>query len=165
MVIFTSAFVLTPEKIALLRRHVLTKGRTVVWLYAPGIIQKGRLDPAFCETVSGIPYGKPGIAYRDMGEWTSCYVHDYKDLTPAVLKGMAAAAGVHLYCEEELPVYAEGGLLAVHTAAGSVVRLRFPAGVTRVTELFSGREEVIGPGGGLDYACGAPDTMLFKLHP
>jgi hypothetical protein len=164
LVVFTSAFVLTPEKIALLREHVLNRGRTVVWLYGPGIIQEGRLDPAFCETISGIPYDSTGVVCRDMGDWTSCYIHDYKELTVAVLKDLAAKAGVHLYCDEEFPVYAEGDLLAVHAATGDVVRLRLPAGVKRVTELFSGREEAVGADGCLDYACTTPDTMLFQLQ-
>lgn len=134
------------------------------WLYGPGIIQEGRLDPAFCETISGIPYDSTGVVCRDMGDWTSCYIHDYKDLTVAVLKDLAAKAGVHLYCDEEFPVYAEGDLLAVHAANGDVVRLRLPAGVKRVTELFSGREESVGADGCLDYACTTPDTMLFQLQ-
>ncbi len=164
MVIFTSAFMLSAAKIDLLKRHVLTAGRTVVWLYAPGIIQNGRLDPRQCEAVSGIPSSQAGITCRDMGDWTSCFIHDFRDLTPAVLKRLARAAGVHLFSDDELPVYAEGRLLAVHRAAGDVLRLRLPPGTTRVTELFSGREETPASDGCLAYASHAPDTVLFELH-
>ena len=44
-----------------------------------------------------------------MGDWTSCYIHDYKDLTVAVLKDLAAKAGCTCTATE-FPVYAEGDL-------------------------------------------------------
>ena len=71
-------------------------------------------------------------------------------------------AGVRLVTRREWPVYAEGNLLAVHTAEGGREELRVPMKTGTATELFSGRRFRIEDG---RFTCrfGKPDTALFAL--
>jgi len=163
LVIFTSLFELTPEKRALLDEYVLKGGRSVLWLYAPGIVTDGVLDEQSCERLSGIRYGEEGVAKREMEGFTSYYIHNYDDLTPSVLKEIAKDAGVLINVGEELPVYAEGELLAIHTKDGGAIAVTVNEEVTAAEELFTGKRITV-EHGRFVYDFSEPDTALFLLH-
>ena len=162
LVIFTSLFNLTPEKRRILDKYVLKNGRRVLWLYAPGIITDGKLNTENCKILSGIDYHAEGIVRRDMEGFTSYYVHSYDDLTPAVLKEIATDAGVLINTEEELPVYAEGDLLAIHTKGGGDITVAVDRKYSEAEELFTGRHISI-VCGRFTYDFSSPDTALFRL--
>ena len=161
-VIFTSLFSLNAEKKRVLDEYVLRDGRTVLWLYGPGICTDGRLDTAACERLCGIPYGKEGLSVRRMDGWTSAYLHNWRDLTPAMLRKLAEESGARLTVDAEIPVYAEGDLLAVHTKEGGRLTVRVDEDVTLVEELFTGSTCAVREGR-FEYPFEAPDTALFHL--
>ena len=75
---------------------ISTDARSVLWLYAPGIVTDGALDVRNCEKLAGIPYGTQGLRKAEMPGFTSYYLQNYEELTPAVLKEIASYAGVVL---------------------------------------------------------------------
>jgi len=163
LVIFTSLYELTKEKQETLQKYVFCNGRHVLWLYAPGIITEGKLDTQNCEKLSGIPYEAQDIERRDMDEYTSWYIHDYDKLTPNILKMLAKESGVCVNVEQEIPVYAEGNLLAIHTADGGDITVTVDEKYTTAEELFTGKTCVIS-GGKFVYSFASPDTAMFRLE-
>lgn len=162
LVIFTSMYELTEKKRKILDEYVLKSGRSVLWLYAPGIITDGVLNAENCESLSGIPYESRGVCKREMSGFTSYYIHDYDTLTPAILKEMARDSGVTLNVEGEWPVYAEGNLLAIHTRDGGTTLVTVDGKYSSATELFTGRRTEIKVGK-FEYDFSSPDTALFLL--
>lgn len=160
LVIFTSLFVMTPEKKAILEKYVLNNNRSVLWMYAPGVIVDGKYNTANCTLLTGMDYGTSGTMKH--AHWTSHYISDYKAVTPAILKQFAADAGVHLYTEKETPVYAAGNLLAVHTAEGDIDVVKVPGGYSKAKELYTDQEYPV-INGELRYPFKTPDTALFEL--
>ena len=51
LILLPNLFVLDKTKREWLQRKVCTGGKTVVWVYAPGIIADGRYDPANVESL------------------------------------------------------------------------------------------------------------------
>lgn len=163
-VVFNMPFEITEEKGKILRELVLKDGRTVIWLYAPGISDGKSWQPDRVEEWCGTAFGTPGISTVEMPGWRSVYVADPTELTPANLKQLATEAGVNIWCEAELPVYCNRRLLAIHTAVGGEISVRLPATYSLVKELYSGRT-VMRNGNGFVFNFTAPDTRLFELTP
>jgi hypothetical protein len=161
-VIFTSLFNLTPEKRRILDEYVLKNNRSVIWMYAPGIVTDGKLDIKNCEKLSGIPYGEVDVQKREMGKFISYYIHGYDDLTPTVLKKIANDASVLMNVEGELPVYAEGNLLAIHTKDGGAITVTVDKKYSAAEELFTGKRVTVS-GGRFVYDFSSTDTALFRL--
>ncbi len=162
LVIFTSLFDLTPEKRKILDEYVLKGDRSVLWLYAPAIVTSGELNVENCEKLTGISYYEEGVAKRKMQKFTSYYIHNYDELTPSVLKKIAKEAGVLINVEEELPVYAEGNLLAIHTKDGGKITVTADEKYSAAEELFTGKRIAI-EGGKFVYDFSEPDTAMFHL--
>ncbi len=154
---------ITPEKAEILNRYILNSGRVVLWLYAPGLSDGKKLDPARVRTWAGVPQDTEGLAVTEMNGWTSAFLGKPAELTPAMLKSLAAKAGVHLYTGCEIPVYADGTFLAVHAKDVNSITLSLPEQYSRVTELFSGRT-VAENTGSIEWNFTAPDSALFKLE-
>ncbi|MBP5639674.1 MAG: hypothetical protein J6X55_09360 [Victivallales bacterium] len=162
LIIFTSLFHLTPEKKEILKQHVLKDGRTVLWLGPAGIIDHETVNTDNIRKLTGIAANAEGIVMRKQNNWQSAYCRDYRKITTAELKRLAESAGVHLYTTQEWPVYAEGSLLAVHTASGGLETIRVPGRSGTVTELFTGRKIHI-KNGEFQYRFHKPDTALFDF--
>ncbi len=162
LLIFNSTFELTPEKLAMLERFAFKSNRSVLWLYAPGVIRDGVFAWENCEKLTGIPYATVGVESKDMGDWISYYIHDYAAVTPEILRCIAGKAMIHLYTEEELPVYAEGDLLAIHTESGGTKKISTLPGYTLATELFTEKSYPI-TAQNFIYDFSTPDTALFKF--
>ncbi|OGV34106.1 MAG: hypothetical protein A2020_09475 [Lentisphaerae bacterium GWF2_45_14] len=161
-VIFNTPFEITDEKEKILRDFVLKNNRTVVWLYAPGISDGKRWMPERVKELCGTAFGTPGISSVSMDGWKSVYVLNPAELTPAALKQLAEKAGVNIYCEQEIPVYANNHLLAIHTATGGDIKVTLPSKYAQVKELYSGKI-VAENSDNFIFHFETPDTSLFEL--
>lgn len=161
--IFTTPFEIDADKLALLERYVFNNQRYVLWYYAPGISNGAELNVRRCEEISGISYGASGLQTCDRGQWTSCCIDDFETLTTGMLRQLAKAAGVHVYAEPEVPIFAGGNLLAVHCAGGGLLELKIPGKYRKATEWFTGKTYVV-EAGTLCCQLQDPDTLLLVLE-
>ena len=115
-VILPAMFEVTPERRKILDKHLLKDNRTVVFLYAPAISDGKTLDTSRIKELTGFAYGAKGVNRKPMDGWESVYIHEYKDATIDVLKDIVRKSGANIYLEENVPVYANERLLAVHVA-------------------------------------------------
>lgn len=162
LIVFPSLFEITAEKQRILDTYVLKNGRNILWLYAPGIVTDGTLDTENCGKFCGIPYGQKGLEYKKFQGYTSWYLYNSEELTSAVLKSLAESAGVTCNVKEEIPVYAAGDLLAIHTKAGGTITVTVDKKYSYAEELYTGKRVCV-ENGQFDYAFSAPDTALFRL--
>ena len=162
VVFLPATLLITPERAELLKRHVLKDGRTVVWVYAPGISDGKSLDVVRVKQWTGSAYRTPGPATVDMGGWTSVYAFEYQTMTPAAIREILRRAGVHLYVEGEDPVYANRRLLAIHCQAGGEKRVVLPQVCKRVVDVLRG-VTVAEQAAAFTYRFESPDTVLFEL--
>ena len=159
---FPGLFEVTPEKAAVLKARVLKDGRTALFVYAPGLSDGRSLDPARVQELTGTAFKTPGVTTVQRDGWTAVYAAGYTDITPQLLKRTAAAAGVTLYCEDEVPVFANERLVAVHMAQGGAKTITLPTACREVRELYTGRVVPV-QGKTLQYKFATPDTALFEL--
>ena len=162
LVVFTSLFHLTPEKKSILKKYVFKNNRTVLWLGPAGIMDDGKYDPENCRKLTGFTGSEKKPVPIKYKNWNSILIRDYRKVTPAMLKKIAEQANVLLYTRREWPVFAEGNLLAIHTADGGKEDIRIPFQSGTATELFSGTKYRI-VSGKFQYRFKKPDTALFEL--
>ena len=74
----------------------------------------------------------------------------------------AREAGVKIYCDEEVPVYANERLVTIHTAQGGEKTVTLPVDCRQVRELFTGKTVLV-IGRQFRYEFKSPDTALFEL--
>jgi hypothetical protein len=162
--VFLPATVLiTPERAKILKTCLCRNGRTLVWLYAPGISDGKSLDVSRVKQLTGVEYGTKDPQTVEMGGWRSVYCHDYKTMTPAVLKEITRAAGVHQYTDEPTPVYSNGKLLAIHVKDGGPKRVYLPSQCRKVIDLFN--DKVVAENvKEFTYEFQSPDTAIFELR-
>ena len=161
--IFATPWEITPEKAELLNRHVLNHDRTVLWFYAPGISDGESFDESRIRRWADADPHVSGLSVQRMNGWTSAFLRNPAELTPATLKSLAKSAGVHLYSDAEIPVYADDRFLALHAKEGGTMTIRLPRRTGRITELFSGKlaaENV----SEFQWNFRAPDTVLFEME-
>lgn len=161
--IFATPWEITPEKAELLNRYVLNHDRTVLWFYAPGISDGESFDESRIRRWADADPHVSGLSVQRMNGWTSAFLRNPAELTPATLKSLAKSAGVHLYSDAEIPVYADDRFLALHSKEGGEMTIRLPRRVTKITELFSGKlaaENV----SEFQWNFRAPDTVLFEME-
>ena len=161
-IIFNSSIEITPEKMEILRRHVLKNNRVILWMYAPGASDGKTLSFDRCENLTGVPFKTPALQIREMSGWTSAYLYAYSDMSASILRNLATKAGVNIYCQEEVPVYANSRLLCVHTANGGLQKITLPRRYEKVVEIFSDRP-IASNGSEFEYDFKIPDTALFEL--
>jgi hypothetical protein len=138
-VIFCHPFELTDKHNDVLKRLVLKDGRSVLWLYGPGIVNNGKWEPVNVKKVCGTDFKTEGVNSVNMTDWTSIYVHDPLTLTPEIIRTICVNAGCHLYCSKLRPVCANGRLVSVHTAIAETLEIKLLREFGKVTELFSGK--------------------------
>jgi hypothetical protein len=97
---------------------------------------------------------KPGFGVKsfelESSIWNSIYCAT-PNIPPAVLRGVARFAGVHLYNEDGDVLYANHHLLSVHTVSGGRRRFQLPRQVEVVYDLFN--DQII-----------AQNTSCFEIH-
>jgi hypothetical protein len=162
LLVFPGLFEVTPEKAALLTSRVLRDNRTAVFVHAPAISDGRSLDPARVQGLTGVAFGTPGVTTVRRDGWTAIYAAGYADVTPQVLKKAAADAGVTVYCEDAVPVFANETLVAVHVAKGGAKILTLPVDCRKVRELYTGRVVPV-QGRRFEYTFASPDTALFEI--
>lgn len=158
-----STLLITPERAKFLREKVCTKGRTVLWTYAPGVTNGQSLDSSRVKDWAGVPFKTPGISTTEMKGWRSVYAYDYKLYNPETLAKIAEVAGVHRYVDFCTPVFANENFVAVHTVKGGERTVRLPRKVARVKDLLTGHTL----GENVDsFSCvfATPDTKLFGVE-
>lgn len=160
--VFPGLFEITPEKMGILQQRVFQGGRVAMFAYAPGICDGKSLDPARVKALTGTAFGTPALSMVQRDGWTSAYVGAYADLTPAALRKAALEAGVTIYCEDAVPVYANERLVAIHMAEGGEKTITLPVDCRQVRELYTGRVIPVAEGQ-FSYEFGSPDTALFEL--
>lgn len=125
-------------------RVAVTPGGDPLLRYVHGPMSYGAAQ-AFAPVLyptDGAPLGmleasaQAGFAVKRHDAWTAIF-SSAPVLPPDLIRGIASAAGIHVYNESsEDATYAQGNMLAVHTLEGGPRRLRIP-GAARVRELFT----------------------------
>ena len=139
VVVLCHPFELTDKHNDVLNRLVLKNGRNVLWLYGPGIVNKGKWDPANVKKICGSDFRTAGVNTVDMGDWASIYIHDPLTLTPEVMRTICENSACHLYCSKLRPVCANSRLISVHSAVAETLEIKLLKNFRKVTELYSGR--------------------------
>ncbi|MBN2641998.1 MAG: hypothetical protein JXR78_10105 [Victivallales bacterium] len=163
LLVMPGLFELTPEKETMLKKYVFNSSRTVLFAYATGICDGTKLDVNNIEKLTGTKFKTPGLSMRKHDNWLSAYVPDYDTLTPAILKQLASEAGVTIYCQEEIPVYANERLVAIHTAEGGRKTISLPCACDFVTELHT-KLKITVEDKCFTYEFKSPDTAVFQLQ-
>lgn len=161
--VFASIFELNEERLRRYRERIAGGGRTILWLYAAGISDGIQIQLERNRELAGVPFGTPGLSLTEYDSHRTLYLCRPEELTVPLLRQAVRDAGVHIWTEEEAPVFANARLAAFHTARGGERSLMFPAEVAAVTELFSGRRFEL-RNHCLAYPFDTPDTVLFELH-
>ena len=162
VLVFPGLFEVTQEKAEILKKYVCNNNRTAVFVYAPGISDGRTLDVARVKDLTGTAFKTPGISAVQRDGWKSVYAADYKDVTPQVLKKITAEAGATIYCEDAVPVFANGRLVAIHMAQGGEKTITLPATCREVKELYTGRVAPVTERH-FHYTFATPDTALFEM--
>ena len=165
-------FVIDEARAKFLREKVCTPGRTVLFSYAPGIIDGKTLDTKRVEAWAGVPYAtgmgdetETGIITTPMpGGWTAVYAWNPVCFTEATTRKVCEAAGVHFYVEDLWPVFANERLLTIHCKEGGERTVQLPRKVSQVVDLFTG-EVVAKKAKSFKVNFASPDTRLYELIP
>ncbi len=164
-IIFHNPVMQTTESLEALRKNVLRDGRTVLWLFGPGAVTDGKFSPETVESLTGFPFGTPGVVKHDFGTYRSIYAYDAREVEDAgKLLQMAQEAGCHRFAEGiEHAYWASAEFLMIHTAKGGHAKIHLKSTAAKVTELFSG--QVVAENTDVFEAdFNAPDTQLYYLE-
>jgi len=162
LLLFPGIFEITPAKMGVLNKFVFNNNRSVLFIYAPGICDSRNLDIRRVKEISGTSFNTSGISKVERDNWLSFYSPDYETVTPKALKQIALEAGVTIYCDDEVPVYANERLVAIHTAHGGEKIITLPVSVDKVKELYTGRIILVKKRK-FKYNFLTPDTVLFEI--
>jgi hypothetical protein len=161
-VFLPATLLLTPEREEMLRKYLLNGKRTVIWVYAPGICDGKTLDVNRVKTLTGTGYGTTGPVTVDMKEWRSVYVYEYATMTPAVIKEILRNAGVHMFTNDENPVYANERLIAIHYKEGGQKTVFLPRKYKQVIDVMDGK--TVGRNSSrFTYVFATPGTSIFEI--
>ena len=163
MVIFPHSFEITQKKKELLDKYVFKDNKTVITMLGFGLTDGKNIDTTRTEKLVGIPYKTEKITKRKMDGWTSIYAEKPWTFNKVALNEIARDAGVHIYTEKPLPVYANEKLVAVHVKDGGKKTISLPKKVKRVKELYTNKV-VAENTDKFEYEFKTPDTALFELE-
>ena len=164
MILLPQTFLIDGARAKFLREKVCAGGRTVLFSYAPGIIDGNTLDPARVEAWAGVPFGKKGdpIAETPMDSWNAVYAYDVNAFTTEALRGICEKAGVHFYVGDCWPVFANERLLSIHCKEGGLRTVSLPKKAARVIDLLTG-ETVAKRTKSFQVEFASPDTRLYEI--
>jgi len=113
--------------------------------------------------LAAYPDGRTALAARDFGDWKSVYcAAPFMDT--ALLRGVARFAGVHLYCEQDVVLKADGRMLMLHAGPDSPHSLTISLpGKRDVVDAVSGAE-VARATDRFDIELGRRDTRVLWLR-
>lgn len=161
LILLPNLFVVDAAKRDLLRKKVCRGDKTVVWVYAPGVIADGVYDRANIEKLTGIRPDVTELTERKMDGWTSVFAPK-PNLPSTTLRKLARDAGVHIYSDAPEPLYANEHLLAAHSLKGGKRTFELPRRCRRITELFTHRV-VAENATRFSDSLAAPSTVLYAL--
>ena len=162
MLVFPGLFEVTPEKLAALEKYVFNGDRTALFIYAPGICDGKTLDAARVQALTGTAFRTPGISTVQRDGWKSVYASGYDVVTPGTLRQVAVDAGVTIYSEDEVPIFANERLVAVHMAQGGKKTITLPCECSQVRELYTGQVIPV-TDRRFTFEFKSPDTAIFEL--
>ena len=159
--IFPDLYEVTAEKEEVLKKYVLNSGKHVMWGDCSAFSDGRTWDESRMEKLCKVTMQSKVNEPLPMGEWTSYYQGKCDEITTDMLKATAANAGVHLYTDKAIPVFASDDLLMIHCAENGKLTVKMPEKIS-LTELFEGKlhfenTDVI------ELDINAPETLLFKL--
>ena len=155
---------ITPEKEAMLQKYLLNNNRLVLFLYAPGLSDGTSLDENRCKKWIGKELAQcNGLEVNDMGSWTSAFIRNPMDLQAKDLKDLACKAGVHIYCQDEVPIFANNRFMAVHCKEAKELTLTLPNGYFFKKELYTDKEYPSNTSQ-ISWQTDGPETLLFELE-
>ncbi len=163
VIVFSHSFEITPEKKKLLEKHVFTGGKTVVTMGHFGATDGEKIDTSFTEKLTGIASNSKGIVKKQMENWKSVYAKNFWQFNKDVLRDIAKDAGVHLYTDETLVVYANKKLVAIHTKEGGMKTIALPKKAKLIKELFTNKT-IAENTDKFEYNFATPDTALFEIE-
>lgn len=163
VVVFHASTTITPERRKFLEEKVLRDGRTVVWVFAPGVSDGKTLDPSRVKDLTGVAFKTPGVTTVKRDGWTSVYGYEQAVFTTEVLRDICLKAGAHSWTDEPLPVAANERLVTVHAANAGRRTIRLPRKYRTVTDLL--HDKVVGRDtDAVEVGFAAPDTILLELE-
>ena len=163
MVVFPHSFEITPKKKELLDKYVFKDNKTVVTMRGFGVSDGKTLDESRTEKLVGFPFAKSKtIQVKQMNGWKSVYNSNMGLFNKNNLQQFAREAGVHIYIDATVPVYANDKLIAIHTIEGGKRMVNLPRKVKQVKELYS--DKIVAENTDkFEYEFKKPDTALFEL--
>ena len=114
--------------------------------------------------LTGTAFKTPGVSTVERDGWKAVYVPSYEEITPQALRQVAVAAGVTIFCDDAVPVYANERLVAIHVAQGGDKTITLPADCRQVWERYTGQLIPV-TARRFSYTFKTPDTALFELVP
>jgi hypothetical protein len=101
-----------------------------------------------------------GLSVKDMGAWTSVFTTAVP-LPADLWRGLARAAGAHIYTESNDILLADSTIVALHSIQSGEKTIRLP-GTYTVEDVISG--EIVGEGvDRIQFVLDAPETRVFRL--
>ncbi len=137
--IFPDLYEITEEREEILKKHVLTGGKHVLWGDCCGCSDGRKWNDSRMEKICGVGLNSPVLSPVKMGDWFASYLGEAGTADTAMLKSAAARAGVHLYVKEAIPVFASDDLLMIHCAESGKIHVTLPRKTASLTELFEGK--------------------------
>lgn len=161
-VIMTTPFVIDDKREKFIREKLMNNNRTILWYHAPGIIKNKNWDENNVKNICGIGFETSEMTIKDFTDWTSVYVYDPATLTVSDLKKLAQKAEVHIYCQDELPVYCNDRLMAIHCKDDKILKVNLPHKFNCVKELYCGNRFYNTDY--FEYRTNGVNTLLFELN-
>ena len=162
VVFLPATLLISPEREGILKKYIFKNNRTVVWVYAPGISDGKSLNTERVKKWTGTSYGTAGPVEVDMNGWKSVYSFEYSTMTTSVIKEIIKNGGVHLYTDEENPVYANERIVAVHFKNGGVKKISLPKFCKKIVDVYSGKL-VAENTSEFTYPFKTPDSVMFEM--
>ncbi len=160
--VFPASFKIDKDRMKILREHVFKDGKTALFLYAPAIIDREKLDVKNVKKFTGFDYASHGVQVANNASHTLVYIHNYDDLTTQLLRELAQKAGVKMTTNINEVVYANQTFLAIHTKSGGKKKVNLPFKCKKIVERYSGK--IVGENvESFEYDFATPDTALFEM--
>ncbi|MDR0932855.1 MAG: hypothetical protein LBM70_07560 [Victivallales bacterium] len=161
LVILPGLFELTKDKRDILEEYILKDSRTVIWTYGVGLSDGTSWTPNVMKTLTQADLDTPKITVCNRKNWTGIYVPNTNMVTPEFLHTCAVEAGVHLFTEQPVSVFANDEFLMIHSAVSETVKisLKRPAAIRELL----GNKFTHDICTSFEYTLSAPETVLFQL--
>jgi hypothetical protein len=163
LIVFYNLFVLDESKKNLLQTKVCIDNRHVIWLNQAGVIDKQTYCHDNIRSLTGCEFKTDTVQTCSHDRWCSHLFANPATVTTQMIRAVGKQAGVHFYVDDDLPVYANRELLAIHTKEGGAMKVKLPPQVRVLNELFSKVETAVTEGQ-VTLELPSPSTVLFKLE-